>query len=1103
MQVHPENQQLELPSGIRTKLEDFRRRVWAVKLAEGVLAAVFGLVLSYIFVFVLDRFWDTPAWLRAAILVAGTVGLAIVLPYTWHRWVWRTRRLEAVARVLRRRFHRLGDQLLGIVELVHSAPKHQQSEALCRAALKQVDEETRNVDFAGAVPNPRHRRWAWAAGIPLAIALAALIIIPAAGTNALARWLMPWRDTERYTFAQLDKLPDKLVVPYAESFPLTATLAPETAWSPASGRVQYGSQPSVKTSRQDDRYEFGLPPQKEADRLAVSIGDVRKSITVEPTTRPELTSMTANIKLPDYLQYSQDLSQDIRGGTISAVKGSEVTFTGTATRELADAEMDGEPQSTDGNRLVTYPVSIVDSSERSLVWKDELGLSAKQPFVLSITAQEDGLPTLTCSELAREQVVLDSEVLSFQVLAEDDFGVKQIGLEWSGIEDPLHNPHPTKGEKIISGGGPEKRSVDATATFSAKREGVPPQTLKVRLFAVDYLPDRERVYSPEYVLYVLSPEEHAIWLTQRLRKWMRQAQGVYEREVQLHLTNEELRSLSAEELDQPENRRRIETQAAAEQSNARQLSAVAGEGEALIKQAMRNDQFNVMTLEDWAGMLKILNDIAQNRMPSVADLLKSAASAKSSSSSSKPGQAQQPAPPSEQQKPQVGNNRDGKPGSGGKTEPGKTNNVPSIADVESSFNEPNESQSQEPTKQKPSKFGLPVTTVQGGGAKHPPQEGEKSPAQEDVDQAVEEQENLLEEFAKVAEELQLILDNLEGSTFVKRLKAASRRQLEVAGDLNETLVAAFGLDSGQVDEETRTELDKVCERETAEGENVYTIQDDMEAYFNRVHQTKFQTVLDEMRQMQVATRLADLGQIAKTNMSGQSIAHAEFWADTLDRWAEQLVGPGCPGQGQCKGGGASLPPAVVLEVLKILEAEIDLREETRGVEQARAALEILAYQEQARPLATTQGELAERVAAVMTTLRELPEGEAKYPQELALLTRVEEVMWEAEGILQEPNTGAEAIAAETEAIELLLAAKRCNPNGGGGGGATPGGGGGGDTDEAALALIGVGQELNANYQARNVSQATGTGGAALPAEYRAGLDAYFTALEESGHADAN
>jgi hypothetical protein len=308
-----------------------------------------------------------------------------------------------------------------------------------------------------------------------------------------------------------------------------------------------------------------------------------------------------------------------------------------------------------------------------------------------------------------------------------------------------------------------------------------------------------------------------------------------------------------------------------------------------------------------------------------------------------------------------------------------------------------------------------------------------------------------------------------------------------------------------LDESTTEQLDKVNEREVAESDNIYVIQDDLQAYYNRVHQVKFQTVLDEMKELQVTSRLKELGEAAQRNLGGQSIAHAEFWADTLDRWAEQLVGPGCPGGGPCPGcKGASLPPSVVLEVLKILEEEIELREETRSVEQARPALEIVKYQQEAQPLAQSQGELAQRVADVVADIRGIPEGEAKFPQEIGLLSQVEEVMREAEGLLQEPNTGPETIAAETEAIELLLQARRCNPKGGGGGGgASPGAGGGGETEETALALIGLGDERNANYEVRQVSQATGTGGAALPAEFRAGLDAYFTALEESGQADAN
>jgi hypothetical protein len=96
-----------LPPILETKLADFRRRVWIVKLAEGLLAAVFGIALSYLLVFVLDRFLETPAWLRLALLIGGAATLGLGLPLKWHRWVWRQRRLEDAARLLRRTFPRL------------------------------------------------------------------------------------------------------------------------------------------------------------------------------------------------------------------------------------------------------------------------------------------------------------------------------------------------------------------------------------------------------------------------------------------------------------------------------------------------------------------------------------------------------------------------------------------------------------------------------------------------------------------------------------------------------------------------------------------------------------------------------------------------------------------------------------------------------------------------------------------------------------------------------------------------------------------------------------------------------------------------------------
>ena len=48
----------------------------------------------------------------------------------------------------------------------------------------------------------------------------------------------------------------------------------------------------------------------------------------------------------------------------------------------------------------------------------------------------------------------------------------------------------------------------------------------------------------------------------------------------------------------------------------------------------------------------------------------------------------------------------------------------------------------------------------------------------------------------------------------------------------------------------------------------------------------------EMDQMEVTSALENVAGLVTGNLHGQSIAHAEFWADTFDRWAEQLVGPG-------------------------------------------------------------------------------------------------------------------------------------------------------------------------------------------------------------------
>ncbi|MEO2017517.1 MAG: hypothetical protein ABGZ53_24455 [Fuerstiella sp.] len=181
--------------------------------------------------------------------------------------------------------------------------------------------------------------------------------------------------------------------------------------------------------------------------------------------------------------------------------------------------------------------------------------------------------------------------------------------------------------------------------------------------------------------------------------------------------------------------------------------------------------------------------------------------------------------------------------------------------------------------------------------------------------------------------------------------------------------------------------------------------------------------------------------------------------------------------------------------MRILEAEIDLRDETRGVEKSREAVQRDEYVGRATGLSKVQDGLHSRLKNVIVDIRSLPDSAANFGKELKTIAAAVAVMDETTQILSRPETGREAIAAETEVIELLLEAKRANPKSGGGGGATPGGGGTGDTDQPALALYGTSADLQAHVEHRGVQQSTGSSANELPAEFRDGLDAFFNAVE--------
>lgn len=1084
MSLAPSQHRLNVPESLKQQLGQFRQRVWSTKMTEVVAMALVGMLLAYCVVFGVDRWMDTPRPVRFAIFF-GVLGLWGLVPWALHRWVWSHRRLDQLAKLLRKREPGIGDQLLGVIELAESDSEQARSRTLCAAAMEQVAEAARHRDLRLASPVSRHRSWLAAAGVVSLLVAGAFLLVPSAATNALARLMAPWGGTPRYTFTMVEPLPDRIVVAHGESHDLPIALSASSVWQPKVAQGVLPHHAKLEAPLGEGGYTLAVPPLTANASMQLRVGDYLQEVEVEPKLRPELTSVQAQIQLPEYLQSGEAQVRDARSGTVTAVVGSKATLTAKASRELASATVNDEPTGVRGDTVVMPEREVtLEGTKVALSWMDADRLAGREPFQILLQGRPDEAPTVTVEGLPRQAVILETEQINFQMFLGDDFGVRQAGIEWKGLDERLVS-QVASGTRTLAAGGPDRSAMQLQAVFCAKDHQIEPQPIEVRVWVEDYLPGRERIYSPVHMLYVLSPDDHAIWMTEQLSKWHRQSLDVRDREMQLHETNKQLREMGMAAMEDPEMQRRLEAQAAAEGMNGRRLSQLSKSGEELIRQASRNPEIGVGHLERWAEMLQVLKDISANRMPEVEDLLKQ--SAQSVAKANPTG-------------PMAGKSRDTRAGQGEQNpedfKPQAKPAVPTLTDRESSQQPLDEEATPEDGKKKKPKdprLTLPTTTIAGAAPKTKAQEEAEEQANEQVEEAVKEQAELLAEFEKVADELNSVLANLEGSTLVKRLKAASREQTQVAGKLSDRIDEMFGKGT-QLSEANRKMLADLSQIESKSVQTVSYIMDDMQSYFERRRLNQFKMVLDEMREVDVLSSLRLLGEEVPREQ-GMSMAQCEYWSDTLDRWADDLVDPAC--KGSCPGGKSpdSLPPSIVLEVLQILEGEVNLREETRVAEQAKTAVSVKEHGVEGERLAEKQDGLQERIERVVERILDLPEPQANFGKELALLQQVDEVMGEAAKLLALPETGVSTIAAETEAIELLLKSKRINPKGGGGGGSAPGGGGKGDTNDSALALVGAGVNAKEQRDRREIQQAAGELGQQLPEEFRAGLDEYFNRLE--------
>ena len=181
-----------LAAGIQRKLLRFRRSVRLSKTAEAISGCAICTLLLYLIVLGSDRFIDTSVGVRIGCLLVTSLLIATYLPWMLHRWVWNTRRLTQVARLLSKPFPRLADQVLSVVELASAKDEQRRSPQLVAAAMAQVERRLESVDLTPGVPKSRSKKFAICAFLLGGVSLVAVFMVPQAAWNALKRTFMPW-----------------------------------------------------------------------------------------------------------------------------------------------------------------------------------------------------------------------------------------------------------------------------------------------------------------------------------------------------------------------------------------------------------------------------------------------------------------------------------------------------------------------------------------------------------------------------------------------------------------------------------------------------------------------------------------------------------------------------------------------------------------------------------------------------------------------------------------------------------------------------------------------------------------------------------------------
>lgn len=613
----------KLPPELQQALDRFQRK-WRF-LSTLTLAGLLVLIplLSFALLSISDRLWETPAWARFVLAVPVPMLMVLCLAPYVRRWVLDHPGPRRVARFMGRLDARVGDRLLGAVELADGGSESWAgSQALRQAAIMQVAAQLSDVHAEDRLDTRGLRKIFIGAGAVTVMVVLYLFLVPDAALNSFQRWLKPYQAIERFTFVRLTGFPDQLVVPHGEAFDFSGEVDRVDDQPVTEVLSKVNGPEQVEVALTEGKVRVVVEGMTQNREVTLSSGDAKTRVAVNPLLRPELIAMSASVKWPAYLERE---TEDVvmRRRRLEVPLGSEVAMKGSVSRDLASARIgDLEAMSITGAGF-EMPAILVDTNlNLSLNWVDQVGLMPRQPAAVELIAKADLPPHVSMSGMGATVAVLQDEFLELDLSARDDYGLKEV---WARFKQQAEAEGPAQ---VI-----EKMNMQGTSgaeklTFSPERLGYGPHSMiELVALAVDAYPDRTPSESTRFRILVLSKEDHAKMLLQQMDRLLAELDESIRQEALSLEANKNTVERDESDIQNQDTAEKLLDRALDELVRAEQLGETHRGMESLIGEATKNDQITDEQIADWAEISEDLKNKALPAMTDAADAMKKAAAA--------------------------------------------------------------------------------------------------------------------------------------------------------------------------------------------------------------------------------------------------------------------------------------------------------------------------------------------------------------------------------------------------------------------------------------------------------------------------------------------